>query len=68
MIGDGRYIWIDLAGSLQTGTHWDDLPKEMDRIIAFIPFHPPEPHTQEDHDKMAMFNERFQETMKRCRR
>ena len=67
MIGDGRYSWITLDGGLQHGTHWDDLPEKMDSIVAFVPNYPAPPHTQEEHDAMATFNDRLQEAMKRCR-
>ena len=68
MAGEGRYSWVDLEGNLQHGSHWDDLPAEMDRIVAFVPDAPPPPHTQEDHDLMATFDDRLQEVMARCRR
>ena len=68
MSGEGRYSWVDLDGKLCHGRHWDDLPAEMDRIIAFEPDAPDPPHTQEEHDLMATFNDKFQEALKRCRR
>ena len=67
-IGAGRYSWIDLQGILCYGTHWDDLPAEMDRIVSFVPTPPPPPHTDEVHAEMAKFDGRLQEAMKRCRR
>ena len=68
MIGIGIYRWVTLDGVLEHGTHWDDLPERMDRIVAFVPDYPDPPHTQEDHDAMATFNDRLQEALKRCRR
>ena len=67
-MGEGRYSWIDLEGVLRHGTHWDDLPAEMDRIVAFVPDAPAPPHTAAEHDAMATFNDRLQEAMRRCRR
>lgn len=66
-VGAGFYQWIDLDGKMQTGNHWDDLPDEMDAIIAFVPDYPEGPHTQIEHEAMETFNHKLQEAMKRCR-
>ena len=68
MIGTGRYSWIGLDGQLAHGSHWDDIPAEIDELVAFVPDAPPQPHAQEDHELMATFPERFNEAMGRCRR
>ena len=68
MIGQGRYQWVDLEGKLQSGTHWDDLPEKMDRIIEFNPEIPDEPHTEEQHEAYATFVPKLQEAMSRCQR
>ncbi len=68
MNGQGRYSWVDTEGRLRHGTHWDDLPAEMDRLVAFVPDYPEPPHTAEDHALMATFNGRLQEALSRCRR
>ena len=68
MIGTGRYEWVNLDGTPGEGKHWDDVPAAMDRIIAFVPDYPDPPHTQEDHDGMATFNDRLHEALARCRR
>ena len=67
-IGTGKYSWVDLDSTLRHGTHWNDLPAQMDRIVAFVPDYPEGPHTQEEHDVMATFNGQLQEAMNRCRR
>lgn len=66
-VGSGFYQWVDLDGELRTGAHWDDLPERMDRLVAFIPASPKGPHTQQEHDAMATFNDRFREVLSRCR-
>ena len=55
MAGEGRYSWVGLDGELRHGAHWNDLPAEMDRLVAFVPDMLPEPHTQADHDAMDQF-------------
>lgn len=67
-MGEGRYSWIDLEGVLHHGTHWDDLPANMDRIVAFVPDHPAPPHTAAEHAAMATFAGKLEEVMHRCRR
>ena len=66
--GAGHYEWRGLDGKLDSAIHWDDLPEEMDYLVAFVPDYPPEPHTQEQHDAMAGFGDKLKEVMKRCRR
>ena len=66
MIGFGRYQWIDLAGNLQTATHWDQLPEKMKDLVAFVPDYPEPPHTDEQHQEMETFTERLQEALSRC--
>ncbi len=68
MIGAGTYEWVDAAGELCRGTHWDDLPAQMDRLVRFEPAIPPEPHSQADHDLIDTFVPRLREAMQRCRR
>ena len=68
MNGQGRYSWIDTGGTLRHGTHWDDLPAEMDRLVAFVPNYPAPPHTPEDHAMIEMFGGKLREALARCRR
>ena len=67
MIGTGTYRWRGIDGEFHEATHWDDLPVEMQYLIAFEPDALPEPHTEEEHAAMATFNDRLQEALKRCR-
>ena len=68
MNGEGRYSWVDTDGALRHSTHWDDLPAEMDRLVAFVPDYPEPPHTPEEHELMETYDIRLKEIMARCRR
>lgn len=68
MNGQGRYSWIDLDGTPRHGIHWDDLPAEMDRLVAFVPDYPEPPHTEEEHALMETFDAKLKEALARCRR
>ena len=68
MRGDGVYQWRALDGTLGNATNWNDLPDEMEFLIRFEPAAPDPPHTQEDHDYMATFDDKLHEVLRRCRR
>ena len=58
----GEYV-IKINGELITYTDYDDIPNTFDHVIKFNPDWPEEPHTQEDHDLMAVFNDKLQVLM-----
>ena len=58
----GEYV-IKINGELITYTDYDDIPNTFDHVISFNPDWPKEPHTQEDHDLMAVFNDKLQVLM-----
>jgi len=58
----GEYV-IKINGELITYTDYDDIPDTFDHVISFKPDWPKEPHTQEDHDLMAVFNDKLQVLM-----
>ena len=58
----GEYV-IKINGELITYTDYDDIPDTFDHVIKFNPDWPEEPHTQEDHDLMAVFNDKLQRLM-----
>ena len=58
----GEYV-IKINGELITYTDYDDIPNTFDHVIKFNPDWPEEPHTQEDHDLMAVFNNKLQRLM-----
>jgi hypothetical protein len=52
-------------GTIQTYTKFEDVPDCIDHVIAFLPEIPPEPHTQEQHDEIDSWQDKFQELMRR---
>ena len=54
-------------GELRTYTSWKDIPEEFEHVIKFLPDIPPEPHTEEEHAEMALWNTRLQELMEKER-
>ena len=54
-------------GELSTYTSWGDIPEEFEHVIKFLPDIPPEPHTEEEHAEMALWNTRLQELMEKER-
>ena len=58
----GEYV-IKINGELITYTNYNDIPNTFDHVIKFNPDWPESPHTQEDHDLMAVFNDKLQVLM-----
>ena len=58
----GEFI-IKTGEELITYTDYDDIPNTFDHVIKFNPDWPEPPHTQEDHDIMAVFNDKLQVLM-----
>ena len=52
---------------LITYDKYEDIPEEFEHLIKFIPDIPEEPHTEEDHEEMALWNVRLQELMEKER-
>ncbi len=67
-MGEGRYEWVGTDGAAREARHWDALPAEMDRLVAFVPDYPLPPHTEAQHAEMAAFDGRLHEALSRCRR
>ena len=67
-MGEGRYRWVGVDGVSREAEHWDALPAQMDRLVAFVPEYPAPPHTDRDHAEMAALGARLQEALGRCRR
>ena len=47
--------------------NYDDIPMSFDNLIRFEPEYPPEPHTEEQHEMIATYNDKLKELMKRER-
>ena len=58
----GEYV-IKINGELITYTDYDEIPNTFDHVISFNPDWPEPPHTPEDHDIMAIFNDKLQVLM-----
>lgn len=66
-MGAGIYRFI-VAGELRSCYHWDDIPADIDELVAFKPDIPPEPHTPEEHAFIEALPSKLREVMKRCQR
>ena len=54
-------------GELITYDKYEDIPEKFEHIIEFIPDIPEEPHTEEEHDELSLWNERLQKLMEKER-
>ena len=52
---------------LVTYTKYEDIPEVFDHVIKFLPSFPDGPHTEEQHEEMAIWNDRLHELVKRER-
>ena len=56
-----------INGELALYDKYEDIPEDFEHVIRFIPDVPPEPHTEEDHEEMALWNTRLQKLMEKER-
>lgn len=56
---------ILVNGKLQTYTNYDDIPEVFDNVIKFMPEIPSGPHTQEQHEEIDFWNDKFQKLMEK---
>ena len=56
---------VKIGKKLFEYTNANDIPEKFDHLIKFVPKEPPEPHTQEDHDYINTFAEKFKEIFAR---
>jgi hypothetical protein len=54
-------------GELITYDKYEDIPENFEHVIKFIPDIPEEPHTEEEHDELSLWNERLQQLMEKER-
>ena len=54
-------------GELITYDKYEDIPENFEHVIKFIPDIPEEPHTEEEHDELSLWNERLQKLMEKER-
>lgn len=50
-------------GKLETYTKYEDIPRDFDHLIKFIPEVPKPPHTDEQHEEIDSWNEKLQALM-----
>ena len=60
----GEYT-VKIGNKLFDYTNANDIPKEFDHLIKFLPTLPSEPHTQADHDYIDTFTDKMREIQKR---
>jgi len=56
-----------INGELALYDKYEDIPEDFEHVIRFIPDIPPEPHTEDEHAEMALWNTRLQELMEKER-
>ena len=56
-----------INGELVLYDKYEDIPEDFEHVIRFIPDVPPEPHTEEDHEEIALWNTRLQKLMEKER-
>ena len=54
-------------GELVAFDKYEDIPKEFEHVIRFIPDVPEGPHTEEEHAEIAVWNTRLQELLEKER-
>ena len=64
MMAEFQFI---INGELVLYDKYEDIPEDFEHVIRFIPDVPPEPHTEEDHEEMTLWNTRLQKLMEKER-
>jgi len=60
----GKFVVL-INGNLQEYNNVSDIPDSFDNLISFEPVYPPGPHTEEQHEEIAIFNSTLQMLMSR---
>ena len=56
-----------INGELVTYDKYEDIPEEFEHVSKFIPDIPEDPHTEDEHDEIAVWNTRLQQLMEKER-
>ena len=64
MMAEFQFI---VNGELVLYDKYEDIPEDFEHVIRFIPDVPEDPHTEEEHAEMALWNTRLQELMEKER-
>jgi hypothetical protein len=54
-------------GELVTYDKYEDIPETFEHVIKFLPDIPAEPHTEEEHEEIQEWNNKFQKLMEKER-
>ena len=52
-----------INGLLETYEKYEDIPTDFDNLIKFLPEIPAPPHTEEQHEEIEGWNDKFQKLM-----
>lgn len=52
-------------GKLEVYTKYEDIPSSFDNVISFLPEIPDGPHTNEQHEEIHEWENKFKELLKR---
>ena len=56
-----------INGELVLYDKYEDIPEDFEHVIRFVPDMPEDPHTEEEHAEMALWNTRLQKLMEKER-
>ena len=56
-----------INGELVTFDNYENIPDELEHVIRFLPDIISEPHTEDEHDEIAVWNDRLQQLMEKER-
>ena len=56
-----------INGELTTFNNYEDIPDEFEHVIKFLPDIPEDPHTEDEHEELALWNDRLQQLMEKER-
>ena len=62
----GLFVIRD-KGMILEFSNYEDIPQNFDNVIRFEPTPPEPPHTEEEHEEMATYNDKLKELMERER-
>ena len=61
---DGDFV-VKVDGQTQSYTDYNEVPRTVDAVIKFVPSIPPDPHTVQDHENIAMWEGELKGMMER---
>jgi hypothetical protein len=55
----GHKFVVMLDNTLVDYDYYEDIPDDFDHVIEFLPQIPPGPHTQEQHEEINLWHDKF---------